>query len=67
MAQDEAAQRGTGRGGAGQGGAGGRVVGGGMAGDGRWMEVRDELLFFSIFFFFSVFLLTCRWVPVHLS
>jgi hypothetical protein len=44
--------------------AGGRVAGGGMAGDGRWMEVRDDLLFFS---FFSVFLLTCQWVQVHLS
>jgi hypothetical protein len=55
MAQDEAAQRGTGRGGAGQGGAGSRVVGGGMAGDGRWMEVRDDLLFFSIFSFFQFF------------
>jgi hypothetical protein len=37
--------------------AGGRVAGGGMAGvemagGGRWMEVRDDLLFFSIFFQF---------------
>jgi hypothetical protein len=40
--------------------AGGRVVGGGMAdvemaGGGRWIEVRDDLLFFSIFPFFSSF------------
>jgi hypothetical protein len=34
---------------------GGRVADGGMAGGGRWMEVRDDLLFFSIFLFFSFF------------
>jgi hypothetical protein len=35
--------------------AGGRVADNGMAGGGRWMEVRDDLLFFSIFSFFQFF------------
>jgi hypothetical protein len=75
-------QRGAGWGGAGRGGAvrararaavaGGRLAGSGMAdvemaGGGRWMEVRDDFLFFSIFPFFHFFLLTCQCVLVHLN
>jgi hypothetical protein len=31
---------------------------------GRWVEVRDDLLFFSFFHFFNW---TDKWVPIHVS